>query len=58
MWKVILSESILAIMGIISIIICYKKIDPNIARIYGVYVAIILILWLFVFLGLQQCYSV
>ena len=54
MEKVIISESILIIIGVISLIFWHKKIDSETTWIYGVYILIQLILWLFVLIGLQQ----
>lgn len=54
MKRVIISESILIIVGIISIIYWYKKVDSETTWLYGIYVIIQLILWLFVLIGLQQ----
>lgn len=54
MWKTIIGGIILGIVGIISLILWYKKIDPNTTWIYGVYIGIILIFWLFVSINLEQ----
>lgn len=57
MWKVIIGESILVIAGIISLILWHKKIDSETTWMYGIYIAIQLILWLFVLIGVQQYWS-
>lgn len=57
MEKVVISEGILIIAGIISLIFWNKKIDSKTTWKYGIYVVIQLILWLFVLIGLQQYWS-
>ena len=57
MIKIIVSESIFIIVGIISLIFWNKKIDSKTTWIYGIYILIQLILWLFVLIGLQQYWS-
>lgn len=57
MEKVVISEGILIIAGIVSLIFWHKKIDSKTTWIYGIYVVIQLILWLFVLIGLQQYWS-
>ena len=52
--KVILIMMILAITGIGCLIYWHKKIDPNTTWVYGIYIAIILIIFLFVLLNLEQ----
>lgn len=54
MIKIILSEGLLIVAGIISLIFWHKKIDPKSTWIYGIYILIQLIFWLFVLIGLQQ----
>lgn len=58
MWKIILCESILAIAGVLSLIYWYKKIDSKTTWIYGIYIVIQLIAFLFVLIGLQQYWSI
>lgn len=48
MIKVIILETILIVAGIVCLICWYKKIDSKTTWIYGIYIAIQLILWLFV----------
>ncbi len=57
MIQVVIGEGLLIIVGIISTIFWHKKIDPHTTFIYGIYVVVILILWLFVLIGLQQYYG-
>lgn len=52
--KVIIGMFILIVAGIISLIFWHKKIDSDTTWAYGIYIGIILIVWLFVLIGLQQ----
>ena len=55
--KAILVMLILIITGIVCLIYWHKKIDPNTTWVYGIYIVIILIIFLFVSLGLEQFWS-
>lgn len=57
MEKILISETILIIAGILSLIYWHKKIDPKTTWIYGVYITVQLIVFLFVLTGLQQYWS-
>lgn len=52
--KVIILEIILTIVGVICLIYWHKKIDSKTTWIYGIYLVIQLILWLFVGLEIEQ----
>ena len=53
-FRVILGVTIITIAGIISLIGWHKEIDPETTWIYGIYVAINVILSIFVLIGLEQ----
>lgn len=58
MLKVIIIETILVIAGIICLTYWHKKIDSETTWIYGIYIVIQLIVFLFVLIGLQQYWSI
>lgn len=53
-FKVIFGMTIIAIVGIIGLIYWHKKIDPETTWIYGIYVVIVLILFLPVLIKIGQ----
>ncbi len=55
--EVIIGAVVLMIVGIIALIFWHKKIDSNTTWIYGIYILIQLILFLFVLIGLGQYWS-
>ncbi len=58
MQKIIISESILIIAGVLSLIYWHKKIDSKTTWIYGIYILVQLIFFLFVLIGIQQYWSI
>ena len=53
-FRVIIGMAILTIVGIVSLIGWYKEVDRKTTWVYAVYIAIILILSLFVLISLEQ----
>ena len=53
-FRIILGILILLLVGIVSLVYWYKKIDSESTWIYGIYVIIQIILWLFVLINLEQ----
>ncbi len=54
MFRIFLGETILIIVGIISLCFWHKKIDSETTWIYGIYVILQLIISLFVLIGIEQ----
>lgn len=53
-FRIIFGEGIIFVAGIISLILWHKKIDSETTWIYGIYILIILIAFLFVLIGFEQ----
>ena len=53
-FRVILGMAVITIIAIICLIFWHKKVDSETTWIYGIYVAIILILFLFVLIVIAQ----
>lgn len=56
-FRVILGMAILTTAGIISLVGWYKEVDRKTTWIYAVYIGIMLILFLFVLIGLEQYWT-
>lgn len=56
--KVLVGMIILILAGIVSLIYWHKKIDSETTWIYGIYIMIQLIAFLFVLIALQQYWSI
>ena len=55
-FRIILGSLIFLIVGILSLVYWHKKIDSESTWIYGIYVIIQIILWIFVLINLEQCW--
>lgn len=53
-FRIVLGEVLIFIAGVMSLIFWHKKIDSKTTWIYGIYILIILIAFLFVLIGFEQ----
>ncbi len=53
-FRIVLGEVLIFIVGVISLILWHKKIDSKTTWIYGIYISIIFIVSLFVLIELEQ----
>lgn len=53
-FRIVLGMTILTVAGIISLIGWHKEVDSKTTWIYGIYIGIMLIVFLFVLIALEQ----